>query len=402
MAFPRTQKSKPGPSSPIIFLAICIAAIALLFLFSSLISTSGFYISSPKILESMPKDKYKSQNHQSGHEKYLYWGDRIDCPGKHCESCAGLGHQESSLRCALEEAMFLQRTFVMPSRMCLNPMHNKKAILHHSNDGISEERWAAHSCSMDSLYDMDLISGTVPVILDNSKKWYQVVETSMKLEARGAAHVEGVNRVDLKENSRFSNLLIINRTASPLSWFMECKDRKNSSAIILPHSFLPSMVAKMLRNAADEIKELLGDYDAIHVRRGDIIKTRKDRFGVNRTLHPHVDRDTHPEFILRRIEKWVPSGRTLYIASNERTPGFFSLLSVRYKLAYSSNYSHILEPVIENNYQLFMIERLIMTGAKTFINTFKEDDTDLSLTDDRKKNTKVWQIPVYTMDEEGT
>ncbi|KAM1333261.1 hypothetical protein TB2_009056 [Malus domestica] len=109
MAFPRTQKSKPGPSSPIIFLAICIAAIALLFLFSSLISTSGFYISSPKILESMPKDKYKSQNHQSGHEKYLYWGDRIDCPGKHCESCAGLGHQESSLRCALEEAMFLQR-----------------------------------------------------------------------------------------------------------------------------------------------------------------------------------------------------------------------------------------------------------------------------------------------------
>ncbi|KAM1515426.1 hypothetical protein ACFX13_014804 [Malus domestica] len=213
MAFPRTQKSKPVPSSPIIFLSICIAAIALLFLFSPLISTSGFYLSSPKILESMPEDKYKNQNHQSGHEKYLYWADKIDCPGKHCESCAGLGHQESSLRRALEEAI----TFVMPSRMCLNPMHNKKAVLHHSNDGISEERREANSCSMDSLYDMDLISGTIPVILDNSKKWYQVVETSMKLEARGAAHVEGISRVDLKENSRFSNLLIINRTASPLS-----------------------------------------------------------------------------------------------------------------------------------------------------------------------------------------
>ncbi|PQP96341.1 cyanate hydratase [Prunus yedoensis var. nudiflora] len=33
---------------------------------------------------------------------------QIDCPGKHCESCGGLGHQESSLRCALEEDMFLQ------------------------------------------------------------------------------------------------------------------------------------------------------------------------------------------------------------------------------------------------------------------------------------------------------
>lgn len=78
-----------------------------------------------------------------------------------------------------------------------------------------------------------------------------------------------------------------------------------------------------------QIKALLGDYDAIHVRRGDKIKTRKDRFGVERSLHPHLDRDTRPEFMLHRIEKWVPAGRTLFIASNEKTPGFFSLLSVR-------------------------------------------------------------------------
>lgn len=72
----------------------------------------------------------------------------------------------------------------------------------------------------------------------------------------------------------------------------------------------------------------------------------------------------------------------------------------RYKLAYSSNYSYILDPVIENNYQLFMVERLILMGAKTFIKTYKEEANDLSLTDDPKKNTKNWQIPVYNM--EGT
>lgn len=71
---------------------------------------------------------------------------------------------------------------------------------------------------MDSLYDMDLISDTIPVILDNSKLWYQVLLTSMKLGARGVAHVEGVTRFDLKENSQYTNLLLINRTASPLSW----------------------------------------------------------------------------------------------------------------------------------------------------------------------------------------
>lgn len=72
----------------------------------------------------------------------------------------------------------------------------------------------------------------------------------------------------------------------------------------------------------------------------------------------------------------------------------------RYKLAYSSNYSSILDPLIENNYELFMVERLILMGAKTFIKTMKEDDNDLSLSDDPKKNTKKWEIPVYTRDGE--
>ncbi|XP_020241717.1 uncharacterized protein LOC109820064 isoform X3 [Asparagus officinalis] len=286
----------------------------------------------------------------------------------------------------------------MPSRMCINPIHNKKGILHHSTDGSSDEGWAASSCTMDSLYDMDLISETIPVILDNSKTWHRVISTSMKLGKMGVAHVQGFSKVDLKDSSLYSNVLLINRTASPLSWFMECKDRNNHSSVLLPYSFLPSMAAKELRVAADKIKELLGDYDAIHVRRGDILKTRKDRHGVERTLHPHLDRDTRPEFIQLRIAKWIPPGRTLFIASNERSPGFFSPLSASYNVVHSSNYSDILNPVIKNNYQLFMVERLILAGATTFVKTYKEDENDLSLTDDPKKNTKKWQIPVYTLD----
>ncbi|KAK4281967.1 hypothetical protein QN277_013404 [Acacia crassicarpa] len=391
MAIHATPKAKPKFRSPFLLLALAITAIAILFLFRSLVSTTG---SSPLISISL-----QNEVKQGRHERYLYWGTRIDCPGKHCETCAGLGHQESSLRCAIEEAMYLQRTFVMPSRICINPMHNKKGIFQLSNTSSSEASWEASSCSMDTLYDIDLISETVPVILDDSKEWSQVLSTSMKLGAPGAGHVEGVSRIDLKENNKFSDLLLINRTASPLSWFMECKDRNKRSSVMLPHSFLPSMAARKLRDVAEKIKADLGDYDAIHVRRGDKLKTRKDRFGVERSLTPHLDRDTRPEFILCRIAKWVPAGRTLFIASNERTPGFFSLLSIRYKLAYSSNYSHILDPLIENNYQLFMVERLLLMGAKTFIKTYKEDETDLSLTDDPKKNTKNWQIPVYTKDE---
>ncbi|KAJ4706674.1 Calcium ion binding [Melia azedarach] len=391
------QKPRQKPRSSVLILVLCISAITLFLLFSSPLSTNGFSFSS-LTLRNLSKSRNKRQH--TLHDKYLYWGSRIDCPGKHCDSCAGLGHQESSLRCALEEAKFLGRTFVMPSRMCINPIHNGKGILHQSNNASSEERWADSSCAMESLYDLELISETVPVILDNSRMWYHVLMTSMKLGARGVAHVEGVSRVELKENNRYSNLLLINRTASPLSWFMECKDRKNRSAVMVPHSFLPSMAAEKLRDAAEKIQAILGDYDAIHVRRGDILKTRKDSHGVERTLHPHLDRDTHPESILCRIKNWVPPGRTLFIASNEKTPGFFSPLAIRYKLAYSSNFSDILNAVIEDNYQLFMVERLVLMGSKTFIKTYKEDDKDLSLTDDPKKNTKNWQIPVYTMDRD--
>lgn len=34
--------------------------------------------------------------------------------------------------------------------------------------------------------------------------------------------------------------------------FMECRDRNNRSAIMLPYFFLPSMAAKTLRQAAEK------------------------------------------------------------------------------------------------------------------------------------------------------
>ncbi|CAL5387244.1 unnamed protein product [Camellia sinensis] len=82
----------------------------------------------------------------------------------------------------------------------------------------SEERWAASSCAMDSLYDLELISNTVPVVFDNSETWHLALSTSLKLGSRGMAHVQKITRVDLKEKSQYSNILLINRTASPLAW----------------------------------------------------------------------------------------------------------------------------------------------------------------------------------------
>ncbi|KAL6988030.1 hypothetical protein U1Q18_013777 [Sarracenia purpurea var. burkii] len=109
MAIHKTPKSKQKSRSPILILTLSIAAIALFYLLYSLNSTNGLSFSSAKNPEHLAAKSNNRRRPYNVSEKYLYWGNRIDCPGKHCESCEGLGHQESSLRCALEEALFLQR-----------------------------------------------------------------------------------------------------------------------------------------------------------------------------------------------------------------------------------------------------------------------------------------------------
>lgn len=331
------------------------------------------------------------------HPKYLYWGYSIDCPGKHCDTCAGLGHQESSLRCALEEAMVLHRTFVMPSQMCINQQHNDKGLLHTASKSGKFEGWGINGCPMDSLYDMGLISQTVRVILDTSSEWQEALSNARL--SRASIDVKSISRSELIWNPHYKEAVVINRTASPLAWFVECKDRKNHTEVLLPYSFLPKMAAEPLRLAAEKIIRQLGDYDAIHVRRGDKLKIRKDRFGVIRTQFPHLDRDTQAHAIMRRVANWIPEGRTLFIASNERKQGFFDALGSKYKMVFSSHFKSILDPVVQNNYQLFIVERLILFQAKTFVKTFKEFPSDLSLTDDIKKNLHLWEIPVYTFEK---
>ncbi|KAL6180482.1 hypothetical protein ACLB2K_047145 [Fragaria x ananassa] len=86
--------------------------------------------------------------------------------------------------------------------------------------------------------------------------------------------------------------------------------------------------------------------------------------GVEKTLSPHLDRDTHALSLFSAELKNVSHLDELFILLQMKghQDSFHRSPSVRYKLAYSSNYSRILEPLIENNYQLFMIERLILMG----------------------------------------
>ncbi|KAJ7198615.1 hypothetical protein O6H91_Y501300 [Diphasiastrum complanatum] len=228
----------------------------LLLCVGSLITVASFRASHNYALHlqvgSAAASKGSSSGAQKNSLKYLYWGEGIDCPGKHCTNCGGLGHQESSLRCALEEALVLNRTFVLPSSICIIAMHNDKGLISRNHDNVEKKSWTQSSCSMEALYDLELISRKVRVILENSREWQEALLFGEQ-EENAIVQVEGVNRKELRDQTYYRNAVVIKRKASSLAWFVECKDRHNRSAVLLPYSFLPTAAAKPLQMAANKV-----------------------------------------------------------------------------------------------------------------------------------------------------
>jgi hypothetical protein len=58
-------------------------------------------------------------------------------------------------------------------------------------------------------------------------------------------------------------------------------------------------------------------------------------------------------------------------------------LVLRYRIMRACNFSEKLSPLIKNNYQLFIVERMVLLGAKVLVKTWKENAGDISLSDEK-------------------
>lgn len=67
---------------------------------------------------------------------------------------------------------------------------------------------------MDMLYDLALMSHTVPVILSTSKEWQDTLVRKDVLFVQ----VEGIKPAELKRNSTFQQAHVLHRTANKLAW----------------------------------------------------------------------------------------------------------------------------------------------------------------------------------------
>ncbi|GJP49549.1 hypothetical protein CLOM_g8747 [Closterium sp. NIES-68] len=127
-----------------------------------------------------------------------------------------------------------------------------------------------------------------------------------------------------------------------------------------------------------------GDYAAVLVKRA-----KRSMW----TGWSNVDRHTRPAALLKSLPRFIPKGRHVYIASNERTPGFFSPLASLYRIHVLSDFRHLWAPGSDwyNDYRdvlaalrmrgaepafdLHMkgiVDRLIMKSASMKVDVFKD------------------------------
>ena len=71
-------------------------------------------------------------------------------------------------------------------------------------------------------------------------------------------------------------------------------------------------------------------------------------------------------------------------------------LVFRYRIMRACNFSENLSTLIKNNYQLFIVERMVLLGAKVLVKTWKENAGDLSLSDEKKKKSQRWEPVIVT------
>ncbi|GJP74279.1 hypothetical protein CLOP_g4888 [Closterium sp. NIES-67] len=330
----------------------------------------------------------------------------------HRDFCAGIRHFHRSLSCRIAEAAVLNRTLVLDMGLCINGLHN-------------EGKYQVNPIHV--YYDLKSLSAVrfTPLqgFLEEAAKWQaglgrrdgggdggKVEDAGGAAEGGGAsgeAEGRGASGGGEEEGSlRFPVRVVQGRvrtrrlvgdddtaliiravnygfSACEFSPFHSKPRHEKDYPIGSNHSAIlhrPELLA-----LAGEISQAIngGDYDAVHVRRGD---------KLNPKLWPHLDRDTRPPALLKKLPQFVAPGRTLYIATNEQTPGFFNPLRTLYKLyrledflglwqpgtTWFDTYAEIMgvsEPVFDP-YMEVVVDYRVLNSARTVVRTFPNLTSD--------------------------
>jgi len=106
------------------------------------------------------------------------------------------------------------------------------------------------------------------------------------------------------------------------------------------------------RKAAENNPDSKGQFDSIHVRRGDF------QFKMKRVS---------AEIIYNQIKEKILEGATLYIASDERDKSFFEPIKEKYKVYFLDDSKYLIKGMNTNYYEI--LDQLVASKGRTFFGT---------------------------------
>eukprot|EP00249_Psilotum_nudum_P016585 c25895_g1_i1 orf=231-1712(+) len=233
--------------------------------------------------------------------KYLYYsagGDR----------CKGMSHFLWSFLCALGEAQYLNRTFVVDLSYCLSGSNNPG----HGDEDDKDFRL---------YFDFAHLKEEASVIEEKQFRYEW---------RRSVARRQPVSVMEVKDfkitpmQLRKANITIIKRSFDAPEpdnyWYRVCEG-ETEKVVQRPWNLL--WKSKRLMDIVNGIcGKLEWDFDAVHVVRGEKAK--------NKELWPSLDSDTSPKALLDKLTDKIEQQRSVYIATNEVEPGYFDRLKERY------------------------------------------------------------------------
>ncbi|KAG8091813.1 hypothetical protein GUJ93_ZPchr0012g19516 [Zizania palustris] len=222
------------------------------------------------------------------------------------ERCKSMNHFIWGFLCALGEAQFLNRTFVLDLNVCLNSRYTMS--------GKDEEK------DFRLYFDFEHLKESASVI-DQSQFWTDWGKWHKKDRLKNY-YTEDIKVTPMKLRD-VKDTLIMRKfgNVEPDNYWSRVCEGETEGVIKRPWHFL--WKSRRLMEMVSAISSRMNwDFDSVHVVRGEKAQ--------NTQLWPNLDRDTSPDSLLTTLNDKVGAGRHLYIATNEPDKSFFDPLKDKY------------------------------------------------------------------------
>lgn len=250
-----------------------------------------------------------------------FWENKYLVYTRGNEHCKSMGQWVWGFLCALGEAQYLNRTFVLDLDLCLSLDHSPFTVHPHKDFRF--------------YFDLEHLANVTSIIEKNHFE-DQLLQWTTPTE-RHVLH-NNIEPANLKNDTHtvlyryFQNRKRDDHRDDHNDYWSSVCEGQAETYIQRPWSFL--WKSKLLMNIVDAIcNKLEWDFDVVHVIRGYKAE--------NKELWPNLDRDTSPESLIAKLKTMIGFRRKVYIASNEPYGHYFDRLREYFEVHMLDEYSHL-------------------------------------------------------------